>query len=66
MKLEDQIKRLDEITAILEGGTCTLDEGIKLYEEGGEIAKQCYKTLNEAKGKMTVIKKELETYKEEV
>ena len=65
MNLEEQIKRLDEITAVLEKGDCSLDEGLKLYEEGGEIAKKCYKTLNEAKGKITVIKKEIESYKEE-
>lgn len=65
MNLEEKIKRLDEISVALEKGDCGLDEGLKLYEEGGNIAKECYKALNEAKGKITVIKKEIESYKEE-
>ncbi len=65
MNLDEGIKRLDEIASKLESEQCGLEEGLKLYEEGGNIAKQCYKALNEAKGKVSIIKKEIDTYKEE-
>lgn len=57
--IEQDIKRLEEISKILEKGT-TLDESLKLYEEGTKIAKSCLKDLEKAKGKITMIKKQFE------
>lgn len=46
--LEKQLKRLEEIVEILEGGEVSLDEAIKLYEEGIEISKLCMDRLARA------------------
>ncbi len=56
--IEKDIQRLEEIQKILEQGT-TLDESLKLYEEGCKLAKNCLKELEKAKGKITLIKKEI-------
>ena len=61
--LEQNIKRLEEISNKLEQGT-NLDESLKLYEEGCKLAKVCLKELEKAKGKIIMIKKEF-TEKEE-
>lgn len=55
--LEQNIKRLEEISKKLENGT-NLDESLKLYEEGCKLAKNCLKELEKAKGKIIMIKKE--------
>ena len=55
--LEQNIKRLEEISKKLEQGT-NLDESLKLYEEGCKLAKTCLKELEKAKGKIIMIKKE--------
>lgn len=55
--LEQNIKRLEEISKLLENGT-NLDESLKLYEEGCKLAKTCLKELEKAKGKIIMIKKE--------
>ena len=55
--LEKNIKRLEEIAKLLEQGT-SLDESLKLYEEGCKLAKTCLKELEKAKGKIIMIKKE--------
>ncbi len=55
--LEQNIKRLEEIAEKLEKGT-TLDESLKLYEEGCKLAKTCLNDLEKAKGKIIMIKKE--------
>lgn len=55
--IEKDIKRLEEIEKTLEKGT-TLDESLKLYEEGCKLAKNCLKELEKAKGKIVLIKKE--------
>lgn len=55
MELEKELKRLEEIASILENGT-SLDESLKLYEEGIKISQNCMKQLEEAKGKISIIK----------
>ena len=55
--IEDNVKRLEEIAEKLESGV-SIDESLKLYEEGCKIAKQCLKDLEKAKGKIIMIKKE--------
>ena len=55
--LEQNIKRLEDIAKKLDEGT-SLDEGLKLYEEGCKLAKTCLKELEKAKGKIIMIKKD--------
>ena len=55
--LQQNIKRLEEIAEKLEKGA-TLDESLKLYEEGCKLAKSCLNDLEKAKGKIIMIKKE--------
>lgn len=65
MTLDEKINRLKEIVDKLENSEVTLDKGIELFEEGTSLAKECYTALNETKGKISVIKKDLDTFKEE-
>ena len=65
MSLEDNLKKLEVITEKLENPSLSMDEGVKLYEEGMLLAKDCYKSLNEIKGKVTIIKQDIEAYREE-
>ena len=55
MELEAKLKRLEEISSILESGA-SLDESLILYEEGINISKQCMEVLEQAKGKISYIK----------
>jgi exodeoxyribonuclease VII small subunit len=52
---ESAIERLEEITDKLEGGEVSLEESIKLYTEGLEIAVVCDKKLAEAEKKIKII-----------
>ena len=45
---EVSFKRLEVILEKLESDDCTLDETIKLYEEGLSLTKLCYDKLNAA------------------
>ena len=65
MKLDDNLKKIEEIVVSMENPNISINEGIKLFEEGATIAKECLSELNDIKGKVNVIKKDLETYKEE-
>ncbi len=58
MNLDEKMLKLKEITEKLEDSNLSLDDGIKLFEEGVALAKDCYTSLNEVKGKIMQIKKD--------
>jgi len=55
LSFEEALKRLEEIVETLEGGNSSLDESLKLYEEGVALGKSCMTRLNEAKLKLKKI-----------
>ena len=55
MTYEKAYKRLEEIAEKLDSGSLTLDESLKLFEEGVKISKHCQKMLNEAEKKVSVL-----------
>ena len=52
---ETAINRLEEITGFLASGEVKLEEAIKLYTEGLEIAGFCDSKLTEAEKKVKII-----------
>ena len=59
MTFEEQVKRLEQIVDQLENSQPTLEEVNKLFCEGVELTKNCYKTLNDTKGKISILQEEL-------
>ena len=57
--IEQDIKRLEEISRRIEEGE-NLDECLKLYEEGCKLAKHCLKELDAAKGKIVMVKEQMD------
>lgn len=53
---EDAMKRIDEIINSLENGEISLDDALKLFEEGTTLTNLCYKKLKDAEQKITEIK----------
>ncbi|MHC2994445.1 MAG: exodeoxyribonuclease VII small subunit [Candidatus Atribacteria bacterium] len=49
---EDYLRKLERIVQQLEEGELTLDESVKLYEEGMSISKICLDKLNKTKQKI--------------
>ena len=49
---EKAMARLEQIVAALESGRCTLDESLKLFEEGTKLTAYCSKMLKEAEQKI--------------
>ena len=60
MTFEEGNKELDEIIEKLESGKIGLEEGTKLFEMGSELAEVLYKEFNSSKGKISVIRDNLE------
>ena len=49
---ETALSQLNEIVDKIETGECTLEESIRLFEQGIELSDTCTKKLNEAKEKV--------------
>lgn len=59
MNFEEGMKELEQIILKLEDGETKFDEATTLFERGAEICKILNKNLEEAKGKVTIIREEL-------
>ena len=55
MSFEQSMTRLEEIVRTLEGGSATLDESLKLYEEGVALVRACSTKLDEAENKIRLL-----------
>ena len=51
-KFEQAVNRLEEIVTQLEEEELTLDDSLKIFEEGMELSKFCYEKLNQAEQKL--------------
>ena len=52
MTFEQAMTRLEQIVALLESGRCTLDESLKLFEEGTKLTAYCAEQLKHAEQKI--------------
>ncbi|MBO7121262.1 MAG: exodeoxyribonuclease VII small subunit [Bacilli bacterium] len=53
---EEKLTRLNEIVEKVENTTLSLEDAMKLYEEGNALIKDLQKSLDEAETKIQVIK----------
>ncbi len=55
MTFEEAKKKLEEIVARIKSENCTLDEALKLYEEGVKLSKFCDEKLSIFKTRLSEI-----------
>lgn len=54
LSFEEALKKLDEVVKKLEDKEVSLDDAVKLYNEGLELSKLCYSLLEESEKLITV------------
>ena len=64
MNSKKDIQRLEEIVELLNMPETDLDQAISLFEEGVKLVKSSYDEIQKASGKITELKKELDSYSE--
>ena len=57
IKFEEGLKKLEKIINELESGELSLDESLKKYQEGIELARACNQKLDSAKKKIDLLSK---------
>ena len=55
---EEALKQLEEIVQRLEKGDLTLEESLRLYEQGIRLSRLCHARLEEAEGRIEVLLKD--------
>ena len=58
LSFEEAYAALEQIAETLNDNTVTLDESVKLYEEGVKLSKYCAETLEAAKQKIEKLQNE--------
>lgn len=56
MKLEDAMRRLDEVVVLLDREGADLEESLRLYEEGVRLVALCTKKLGDAERKIRMLR----------
>ena len=54
-RFEDAMKELEEIVKRLESGDLSLEESLKIFEEGIALSRYCFKKLEEAEKKISIL-----------
>ena len=54
---EKSLMRLEEVVKRLENTDLSLDEAMKLFEEGVKLSRECQKQLEEAEGRVEILLK---------
>ncbi len=52
---EDAVSELEKTVDLLENGDVSLDEAVKLFEEGMKISKECHERLEKAEQKVKLL-----------
>jgi len=64
-QFEDAMKELEDIVKRLESGDLSLEESLKIFEEGIALSRYCFKKLEEAEKKVSILIKDEEGIKRE-
>ncbi len=56
---EHSLSRLEKIVSSLEQGDVSLEESLKIYEEGIQLSKECMETLSKAELRIKQLTKDL-------
>ena len=62
---EELIQKLEDITNKMEKEQLSLDESVKLFEEGMKISKECNSKLEDAEKRITILINQNNELKEE-
>lgn len=52
MEFEKKLNRLEEIVRKMEKGDATLEESLKMFEEGVKLSRECHQKLSDAELKV--------------
>ena len=64
-QFEDAMKELEDIVQRLESGDLSLEESLKIFEEGIALSRYCFRKLEEAEKRVSILIKDEKGIKRE-
>jgi exodeoxyribonuclease VII small subunit len=64
-RFEDAMSELEDIVKRLESGDLPLEESLKIFEKGVALSRYCFKTLEEAEKRVSILMKDEEGIRKE-
>lgn len=64
MNIEDLIRQLEKIVEDMEQENLSLDDSMKLFNQGVELSQECFKELDVYKGQLTIINDKINKFNE--
>lgn len=64
-QFEDAMKELEDIVKRLESGDLSLEESLKIFEEGIALSRYCFRKLEEAEKRVSILIKDEKGIKRE-
>ena len=61
LPLEEAIQRLEQTAEKMENEELSLEQMMKLYKDGTQLARHCEKLLDKADQELTILEQEMET-----
>ena len=58
LKFEDCLTRLEQIVSALEAGNLSLEESLKIFEEGIAMSRHCARYLEDAQRRIEILAKD--------
>ncbi|MGI6201752.1 MAG: exodeoxyribonuclease VII small subunit [Christensenellales bacterium] len=55
MGFEQGVKALEEVVRALEGGNLSLEESLRLYQQGVALAQRCERLLKDGRARVTAL-----------
>lgn len=55
MGFEQGVKALEEVVRALEGGNLSLEESLKLYQQGVALSQRCERLLKDGRARVTAL-----------
>lgn len=65
LKFEEAMQRLQEIVGKLESGEESIEDSMKLFQEGAKLSAQCYQMLDKAEQQVAQLTKIADSEEEE-
>ena len=65
LKFEEAMQRLQELVGKLESGEESLEDSMKLFQEGAKLSAQCYQMLDKAEQQVAQLTKIADSEEEE-
>ena len=65
LKFEEAMQRLQEIVGKMESGEESLEDSMKLFQEGAKLSAQCYQMLDKAEQQVAQLTKIADSEEEE-